>query len=594
MLRENIGVKEIKTEVLVIGSEAAGAKAAIEAQDDGADVLVVTKGLVGKSGNTVMAGRGVQAPLGLMNSRDNPDVFLEDVVKGGGYLNNQKLVERLVNLSVTEVPKMEKWGAKFMKRNDKFLQYQLPGSSYPRSLAPVGYHGGLQWRSAFKSQFRLRKTKIMEDTFITRLLLSDGQVAGAFGISLRNGQWVVIRAKETILATGGCSQIYRKTDGSLGATGDGMILAYNAGAELMDMEFQQFFPMCCYTPPFEMSMLTANLRYGLHARFYNSLGEPFMERYLPIDKEWGLRDLTARAIYLENVYGRGSPHGGAYIAVNHLPENLINDWIKRERPGYIPKLERMGINIRKHALECGPACHYSMGGVRVNENCETALGRLYAAGEVASGMDGAERIDGGPAITWCLTMGYIAGKRAAEAAKELDWLDIDLEQVKTEQEMINSLWERQEGMKGFEIKYKIKDMMWEDCALVRNRHGLEEGLRLIQKIKKEDLPNLCICDSSRILSKGLTEALEAKNMVELSEMILRAALMREESRRSHYRTDFPKSDNLKWLRNIIIKKETGGMTFTTVPPVMTKIKPPEDRRSNTKDNQQCYGEDIQV
>jgi fumarate reductase (CoM/CoB) subunit A len=188
MLQENIGVKEIKTEVLVIGSEAAGAKAAIEAQDDGADVLVVTKGLVGKSGNTVMAGRGAQAPLALMDPRDNPDIFFEDVVKGGAFLNNQKLVERLVNLSVTEVPKMERWGAKFMKRDDKFLQYQLPGSSYPRSLATVGYHGGLQWRKAFKSQFRLRKTRIMEDTFITRLLLTDGQVAGAFGISLRNGQ----------------------------------------------------------------------------------------------------------------------------------------------------------------------------------------------------------------------------------------------------------------------------------------------------------------------------------------------------------------------------------------------------------------------
>jgi fumarate reductase (CoM/CoB) subunit A len=577
MLSGVTGIEEIKTEVLVIGSEAAGAKAAIEAQDDGADVLVVTKGLVGKSGNTVMAGRGVQAPLGHMDPRDNPDVFLEDVVKGGSYLNNQKLVERLVSLSVTEVPKMERWGAKFMKRNDKFVQYQLPGSSYPRSLAPVGYHGGLQWRSAFKSQFRLRKTRMMEDTFITRLLLSDGQVAGAFGISLRNGQCVVVRSKETILATGGCSQVYRKTDGSLDATGDGMVLAYNAGAELMDMEFQQFFPMCCYTPPFEMSMLTANLRYGLHARFYNSLGESFMERYLPSDKEWGLRDLTARAIYLENRYGRGSPHGGAYIAVNHLPENLINDWIKRERPGYMPKLEKMGIDIRKHALECGPACHYSMGGVKVNENCETTLRRLYAAGEVASGMDGAERIDGGPAITWCLTMGYIAGKRAAKAAKELNWPDIDLAQVKAEQEVINALWDQREGIKGFEIKYMIKDTMWKNCALVRNRDGLEEGLRLVQKIKSSDVPRLCIPDSSRVLNKGLAEALEARGMVELSEMILRSALMREESRKSHYRTDFPHSDNGKWLRNIVIKKEAGGMTFRTVRPVMTKIKPSENK-----------------
>lgn len=569
------GIEEIKAEVLIIGSEAAGAKAAIEAQDDGADVLVVTKGMVGKSGNTIMAGRGVQAPLGHMDPRDNPGVFLEDVVKGGAYLNNQKLVERLVNLSVTEVPKMEQWGAKFMKKGDQFLQYQLPGSSYPRTLHPVTYRGGLQWRSAFKSQLKLRKTKIMEDIFITSLLRSDDQIAGAFGISLRNSQPVVFRSKQTILATGGCSQIYRKTDGSLDATGDGMILAYDAGAELMDMEFQQFFPMCCYTPPFEMSMLTASLRYGLHARFYNALGEPFMERYLPLDKEWGLRDPTARAIYLENKYGRGSPLGGAYIAVNHLPENLITDWIKREKPGFIPKLEKLGIDIRKHALECGPACHYSMGGVKVNENCETDLRRLYAAGEVASGMDGAERIDGGPAITWCLTMGYIAGKEAAKGAKELDWPDIDLGQVEAEREMVNSLWERREGIKGFEIKYKIKDILWEYCTLIRNRQGLEEGLRLIHKIKNHDLPRLFIPGPSRVLNKGFIEALEVKNMVELSELILKASLMREESRKSHYRTDFPESDNRRWLKNIVITKKGGRSTFKTVRPVMTRIKPPE-------------------
>ncbi len=587
-------VKEIEIELLVIGSEAAGAKSAIEAQDEGADVLIVTKGLVGKSGNTVMAGRGAQAPLGQMDPRDNPDVFMQDVVKGGAYLNNQKLVERLVILSVTEVPKMETWGAKFMKRDGKLLQYQLPGSSYPRSLATTGYHGGLQWRSALRSQLRLRKTKVMEDVFITRLLLSEGKVAGAFGVSLRNGQYVLIRAKETILATGGCSQIYLKTDGSLDATGDGLVLAYNAGGDLMDMEFQQFFPMCCYTPPFEMSTLTANFRYGLHARFYNSLGESFLERYLPSDKEWGLRYQTARAIYLENMYGRGSPHGGAYLAVNHLPENLINDWIKREKPEYVPKLEKMGIDIRKHALECGPASHYSMGGVKVNENCQATLGRLYAAGEVASGMDGAERIDGGPSITWCLTMGYMAGKEAAKEARDVGWLDIDTEQVKAEQKMINSLWDRNQGIKGFEIKLKIKDIMWRKCALVRDKQGLEEGLRLILKIKTDDLPRLYIPGSSRILSKGLSEALEARNMVDVAEMILRAALIREESRKAHYRTDFPRSDNKRWLRNIIIRKEKEDMTFTAVPPVVTKVKPSEEEDIEGRNDRPCSGKDIQI
>lgn len=573
MHRENRIYQEIKTEVLIIGTEAAGAKAAIEAQEEGADVVMVTKGIRGRSGDTVMAGTGIQAPIGHMDPRDNPDVFFEDVIKSGSYLNNQKLVERLVNLAVTEIPKMEKWGVKFKKIGDKFFQFSFPGASYPRSLFPVG-HAGHQYRGAFSSQLSRLGTKIMEDVFITKLLLSDGQVAGALGISLRNGRFILLRAKNTILATGGCPYIYRRSDASRDATGDGMSMAYNAGAELMDMEFQQFFPYSSYTPPFEMDNFPAGLRYYLHGILYNAEGEQFMGRYLPLAKEWGLRDPTSRAIYLENMQGRGSPHGGAYLSVKHLPECLVDRKI-REDPHFGAQFQMLGIDIHKDAVECGPACHYSMGGVRVNENCETNLPRLYAIGEVASGMDGAERPDGGPAITWCLTMGYIAGKEVAKKAKELDWLNIDSEQVNVELERINSLFCRKEGVKGFAIKDKIRDMMWQYCALVRDGKGLREALSLIQKIKSDDLPRLCVPDSSKVYNKGLVEALEAINMTELSKMIARAALMREESRKSHYRTDFPNLDNRKWLKNIVIKREREQMTFTAVPPIITRMKPSE-------------------
>ncbi len=568
--------EEIKTEILIIGTEAAGAKAAIEAQDAGAEVLVVTKGLMGKSGNTVMAGWGIQAPLGHMDPRDNPDVFFQDVVKGGSFLSNQKLVERLVHLALTEIPKMEKWGASFMKRGDTFVQFRLPGSSYPRTLHPIGYHGGLQWRKAFKTQFKRLNTRIMEDLFITTLLVSDGEVAGAFGISLRDGSYVVFRAKTTILATGGNTQLYRKTDGSINATGDGLVLAFDAGADLMDMEFQQFFPLCCYTPPFEMNMLTGNLRYGLHARFYNVEGEAFMERYMPLNKEWGLRDPTSRAIYLENKFGRGTPHGGAWIAVNHLPENVIDEWIKRERPSYLPKLQKMGIDIKKHALETGPASHYSMGGVRVNENCETGIPRLYAAGEVAAGMDGAERIDGGPAITWCLTMGYIVGKDTASKVKGLDWPDIDAGQVEAAQEKLESLYARKVGVRGFEVTDKVKDLMWENCALVRDKQGMAQALSIIEDLKANAVPDLSVPTSSRVHNKAFVEALEAGHLVRLAEMVVRAAIMREESRGAHYRTDFPKKDNKKWLKNIVVRKDGDMLSFASVPPVMTRMEPTSD------------------
>lgn len=562
----------IKTDVLVIGSEAAGAKAAIEATIAGADVLLVSKGLIGRSGDTVMAGRGIQAPLGHQDSRDNPDVFFEDVIRGGAYLNNQKLVEVITKLAVTEVPKMEQWGAKFVKKGDKFAQYETPGATYARSLVPLG-HGGVQWSKALRAELKRQQVKTFEDCFIISLLTCNNEVAGAIGLSLREGKLVIFRAKKTILAAGGCCQVYKKTDSSRDATGDGIIMAYHAGAEIMDMEFQQFFPLACYTPPMEMSQFTAYLRYFLHGKFYNVRGEAFMEKYLPLSKDWDLRDATSRAIYLENKQGRGSPNGGAYLGVNHLPVNLIDDWIRREAPPDLKKVEKMGIDIHRDALEVGPASHYTMGGVRVNENCETSLGRLYAVGEVASGMDGAERIDGGPAITWCLAMGYLAGTQAAETVKTLDWLDIDKEQVEAAKNKIDSLGSGKSGYRGIEIKYPLKDVMYDNCSLVKNADGMNEALKYIQYLKTERLPNLCAKDTSKIFNKDLVEALESINMVEAAEMIVRASLMREETRQAHFRTDFPDRDDNKWLKNIIIKKDDREMKFTTENPVMTRMQP---------------------
>lgn len=562
--------QEIITDVLILGAEAAGAKAAIDARESGANVTVVTKGLMGRSGDTVMAGRGIQVPLGHMDPRDNPEVFFQDVIRGGAFLNNQKLVEKLANLAVTEVPKLDSWGAKFKKIGDKFFQYKPPGATYPRSLEPIG-PAGQQYRKAFATQFKRLGIQVLQDCFITNLLLSYGQVAGAFGISLRDGQYILLRAKNVILATGGCPQMFLKTDSSRDATGDGMSMAFNAGAEMMDMEFQQFFPYCCYTPPCEMDLFPTGMRYFLNARFYNRLGEQFMERYFPIAKEWGLRDPTSRAIYLENKLGRGSPHGGAYLSVRHLPRNLIDNWLK-ERPQFSPMYKMLNLDIHDDAVECGPGAHYSMGGIRVNENCETTLPRLYAVGEVASGMDGAERIDGGPAITWCLTMGYIAGKEAAGAARELDLPKIDPDQVNVELARITSLRTRQEGIKGLEVKQKIKNIMWEYCSLVRDEKGLEEALRLIKQVKSEDLPALYVPDSSQIYNRSLMEAFEAINMADLAEIIIGAAYRRKESRRSHYRTDYPVMDNHNWLKNTIIKKENEKVLFTTADPNITKMQ----------------------
>lgn len=570
-------IPEIKCDVLIIGTEAAGAKAAIESHVEGAKVLAVTKGTMGRSGTTIMAGAGVQAPLGHMDPRDNPDVFLSDSIKGGVYLNNQKLLERLVNLANTEVLKLEQWGAKFRKRADgKFFQSHQPGSTYPRGLNLASGEGGPHYRKAFKSEFKRHGIVPLEDFFVSKLLLTDGQVAGALGVCLTDGRLMILHSKVTILAGGGCGQIFRETDMPSTATGDTMALAFGAGAELMDMEFHQFFPYHCYGPPSIAGFPIAYLRYGLRAKLYNSRGEEFLERYMPLSKGWGLRDPTSRAIYSETLQGLGSPSGGAYLSVAHLPGNLIRETLKANKPRLWSKLEKAGIDLRWDALETGPAVHYTMGGVRVNESCETTLSRLLAVGETASGMDGAERIDSGPAISWCLTMGCVAGKEAAAKAKELDWLPIDKEQAAQELERINSFYQLKEGVKGHEVKRKIKDIMWEKCGLLREKAGLEEGLKMIREIRTNDLPRLSVPGSSKRFSVGLVDAFEAANMAELAEMAIYSALMREESRGSHCRTDFPKVNNREWLKNIIVTRNNGQIAYSTARPVMHRIEPPSD------------------
>lgn len=574
------GDSELTCDVLIIGTEAAGAKAAIEAKLAGARVLVVTKGLMGRSGATVMAGAGVQAPLGHMDSRDNPDIFHLDMLKGGAFLNNQKLLDRLVNLANREVPKLEKWGAVFEKTEDgKFFQSQLPGSSYPRTMRGVGGEGGVQWRKALRGEIKRQGIVPMEDFFVTRLLMTDGQVAGAMGIDLPEGRLVTIRAKITILATGGCGQLFLKTDTPATATGDGMALALDLGAELMDMEFHQFFPYHCYGPPALAGFPVGTLRYSMRAKLYNSRGEEFLERYMPLSKAWGLRDPTSRAIFIENKLRRGSPHGGAYMSIIHLPANMIRESMKFVMPRLMSKAEKVGFDLTREAIEVGPACHYSMGGIRVNEHCESSIPRLIAVGENASGMDGAERIDGGPAITWCITMGYIGGTEGAAKAKKLDLLPVDKKQVTAESKRLEALLHRNLGVTGFDLKEKIKTIMWEKCGLLRDKASMEEGLKLIRNLKKKDLPRLSVPSPSKAYNQGLVSALEASNMLKLAELAIVSAGMREESRRSHYRTDYPVVDNARWLKNIIVKLQDGEYSYSTAPPEVTKFKPPAEETS---------------
>ncbi|MBI3089325.1 MAG: FAD-binding protein [Candidatus Tectomicrobia bacterium] len=579
MLPKGVVDQELRVDLLVLGSEGAGAKAAIEAYDLGVtNSVMVTKGFFGKSGVTLMAGRAVQAALGHMDPHDNPEVHLKDTVEVGGYLTNQKLSERLVTLALTEIPKLETWGARFQKEGDKFFQIQLPGASYPRSCTSAVQQGGLEWRRAYKAQARKRRLRVLENVFVTSLMTKGGRVCGATAVNLADGQFYLLRAKAVVLACGGATQLFPHTDAALEATGDGMALAYRAGCDLVDMEFHMFFPFGVLWPTgFQGQIWPADFRYRLRAKFYNNLGEEFLLRYQPEWGNWGLRDPTSQAIYLENLYGRGSPHGGAYLSINHLPRNMIDNFIakfhRNRKKWYWTKLQQLGVDLRTDAIEVGPVSHYTMGGVRVDECCRTTLQGLFAAGEVAGGMDGAERLDGGPAITWTQTMGLICAQESAAHLQGAELPEIDAQQVREARERAYQPLARSEGPRGYEAKRLVKQLMGAACTFVRDEARLREGLARLARLREEVLPRLS-ANPTRRYNRDWVHALEAQNLADVAELVLHAALTRRESRKAHFRSDFPKEDPA-WIKNVILRRGGDGrLEVQIVDPVMTKVFPP--------------------
>ena len=569
-------VFEEKTDVLIIGGGIAGIRAAIEATDQGVEVILTTKGAFCKDGAaTWMAGNGFQAAL---YPPDSIEVHVKDTIKGGKYLNNQKIVKTFLSLGPKAVEDMYKWGVRLLKKDGKFYQLPFPGHSYPRSVCgKPGLFLGPEYKKALFRQVKRRKIKVEEDTFITDLLVSDKEVVGAIGLDVRRGEIKVYRAKSTILATGGFMGCYEFTTANPTATGDGHAMAYRAGVKMMDMEFIQFIPAATLWP--------ANLRgdvypymlwINLHPIFYNSLGERFLERYYPDVKDWATREAVARAIVKEVRAGRGSPHGGAYMSFSHLPRNLVDNFL--ERAGgvhFFRKLKEVGVDIRYDAIEVAPGAHYVQGGCWINKKCETSYKGLYAVGEVGSGgKDGADRLAGN-SITFCLAMGYIAGREAAERAKEVSLSEVDKRDVEKFSQKIYAPLKRKNGKRPVEIKKAIREIMSTYAFLERDEEGLQFALKKLGEIREKDLPRLATLAKNKIFNVEWVDALEAINMVEVAEMVCNAALMRTESRGLHQRTDYPNSDPA-WLRHIIIEKIGEEVKFSTEPVDLSIITPDEE------------------
>lgn len=532
-------------DVLIIGSGGAGCRAAIEVSNYNLSPIIISKGLSFKSGCTTLAEGGYNAAFAFVDVEDDSDVHFKDTMKGGGDLNDSGLVRILVEESSQRLIELERFGALFDRQESgKIDQRPFGGQTYRRTCFQ-GDRTGHEIMTSLKEEIMRRDIETMDEIMITSLMMDDSnnKVLGAIGLSLKDSRPCVFKAKSTILATGGAGQIYPVTSNTLQKGGDGFSLAYDAGADLLDMEQVQFHPTGMVYPESRKGVLVTEAVRGEGGILYNTDGHRFMENYDP-RMELATRDVVARAIYNEIREGRGTENGGVYLDVTHLPDDVIEDKLETMLLQFLD----VGVDIRKESMEVAPTAHHFMGGVMINEWGETTVKNLYAAGEVTGGVHGANRL-GGNALADTQVFGRRAGIKASENALKGD-TRLNWSQINAEENRISGLFKQGE-IYPYEIKKELKNTMWDNVAIIRNEKGLKTALARIYQLKGM-LANMNVQDESSY-NKNLQDALEIIKMIDIASLVTRSALIRCESRGSHYREDYPHKDD-KWKKSIVLNK----------------------------------------
>ncbi|HLW47609.1 MAG TPA: FAD-binding protein [bacterium] len=547
-------------DVLIIGAGGAGLRAAIAAADAGVSVGLVCKSLLGKA-HTVMAEGGIAAALGNVDAADNWEVHFGDTMRGGQLINDYRMVEIFAREAPERVYELERWGGLFDRTSDgRILQRPFGAHTY-RRLCHVGDRTGLEMIRTLQDKAVHTGVDVHMEVTLTRLLRDGDRIAGAFGYRRETGRFIVFRAKAVVLATGGWGKVYKVTSNSWECTGDGCAMAYEAGAELMDMEMVQFHPTGMVWPPGVRGILVTEAVRGEGGILRNSEGERFMERYDPKKKELSSRDVVARSIYKEVQAGRGTPHGGAWLDITHLNGELI----KKKLPSMFDQFLKLAdIDITKTPMEVAPTIHYVMGGVRVEAGTgATSLPGLFAAGEVAAGLHGSNRL-GGNSLSDLLVFGKRAGEHAARYAMDAAAAPrIDDAQAEEERRLLQRPFEGG----GMENPYTIHDdlqaVMAEHAGIARTGDGLRQGLNKVLALQER-------CDrlhvgGSMLFNPGWHECRDVRFMLTLAEAIFRCAIEREESRGSHWRLDFPDQKPDWGRKNLIAVLDGGRMAVRTRP-----------------------------
>ena len=537
-------IKTISSDVLIIGSGGAGSRAAIEVDDAGLKPLIVSKGLSFRSGCTGMAEGGYNAVFKTVDKDDSIEAHMHDTLKGGSYLNDEKLVEILVNESPKRLIDLENYGALFDRQESGEIDQRPFGGQSFRRTCYQGDRTGAELLNALKEEIIRRDIECIEEVMITSLVCEGTQVIGACGFDLKDSSLIYFQAKSTILASGGAGQLYPVTSNTFQKNGDGYAIAFRAGANLIDMEQIQFHPTGMVKPKTKRGILVTEAVRAEGGILLNKDGERFMSKYAPEKMELATRDVVARSIYQEIIEGKGTDDGGVYLDISHLDDDYIDEKLET----MVLQFENVGVDIKHEPIEVAPTAHHFMGGLKINTDASTSLENLFGAGEVCGGVHGANRL-GGNALADTQVFGKIAGESASKAAKQTD--------LKTNEEMVENEVSRIEGIikkgtiKPQDFKNRIKNLMWEKVAIVREEKTLNEALGELLEMQKE-LDSLDVSEKKQYNTELVT-ALEVINMVEICILTVKSAILRRESRGAHFRFDFPESLD-EWKKSIVINK----------------------------------------
>tara|TARA_B100001029_G_C15059743_1_gene457374 strand:+ start:1040 stop:2839 length:1800 start_codon:yes stop_codon:yes gene_type:complete len=574
--------EEKKYDVLVIGAGAAGMRAAIAASDEGASVCLVSKSLLGKA-HTVMAEGGAAAALGNADDRDNWKVHFRDTIKGGKHLNNWKMAKIHAEQAPERILELEKWGAVFDRTKDgKINQRNFGGHRFPR-LAHVGDRTGLEIiRTVQDKVIHQENIDIFMECTVAKIITENDQAVGALAYYRNNGDIVAILAKAVVVATGGIGKAYRVTSNSWEYTGDGHSLAYLAGADLQDMEFIQFHPTGMVWPPSVKGTLVTEGVRGEGGILLNNKGERFMFNYIPEafaaetakDEKEGndwlngkegamrppellTRDVVAKAIMKEVKEGRGSPHGGAFLDIANRREP---DYIKKKLPSMYHQFKELGdLDITEEPMEVGPTTHYMMGGISVDaETGASSLKGMYAAGEAAAGLHGANRL-GGNSLSDLLVFGNISGRSAANFALKNEEIAFNKNKLKEAVKETLEPFSKEKTENPYHLHQELQDIMEMHAGIVREEESLNEGIEKLKELSKR-VEN-AKATGDRAYNPSWHLCLDMKNMIITSLAVAEAARERRESRGGHTRLDYPEYDNELGMLNIIIRKGPDGLNI---------------------------------